>query len=253
MWPGWPERLTMWTPTALASESRFRAGTVWRVVEEQYAVSTRKIVDTRCEQELLEDILEQSKPPVPRGAEKLHYLLQTPFRYGAPYPVGSRFRRTGLSEGVFYASDEIRTALAEFCYYRLRFFQESPDTLLPRQQERLTVFSADYRSGRVVDLTRSPFVREMEIWMHLSDYQATQAFAELARQADVEIIRYRSVRDLEQGINMALLSPTVLSATEPKVMQTWFLYLSAAEANCERVNAGSPDAQWTFPLEQFIH
>ena len=72
----------MWTPTELASESHFRAGRAWRVVEHQYTVSTRKIVDTRSEQELLEDILEQSKPPVPRGAEKLHYLLQTPFRYG---------------------------------------------------------------------------------------------------------------------------------------------------------------------------
>ena len=240
----------MWTPTALASESRFRAGTAWRVVEDQYTASTRKIVDTRSEQELLEDILEQSKPPVPRGAERLHYLLQTPFRYAAPYPVGSRFRRAGLSEGVFYASEEIRTALAEFCHYRLRFFRESPEAVLPRQQERLTLFSAGYRSGRVVDLTKSPFAKEQAIWMHPSDYRATQDFADTARQAGIEIIRYRSVRDLEQGINVALLSPAAFSATAPKEMQTWFLYLSAAEANCERANS---DQQWTFPREQFVH
>ncbi len=242
----------MWTPTALASEGHFRAGTVWRVVEAQYTASTRKIVDTRSEQELLEEILEQSKPPVPRGAENLHYLLQTPFRYGAPYPVGSRFRRAGVSEGVFYASEAVRTALAEFSYYRLRFFQESPEAVLPRQQELLTLFSVGYRSKRVVDLTRSPFAKEEAVWMHPSDYRATQEFADLARQGGIEVIRYGSVRDREPGFNLALLSPAAFDDKEPKELQTWFLYLSETEVNCERAHAFTPEERWTFPREQFI-
>ena len=48
-------------------------------------VSTLKLVDTLAEQALLEDILEESKPPVPPECRHLHYLLSTPFRYGAPY------------------------------------------------------------------------------------------------------------------------------------------------------------------------
>ena len=241
----------MWTPTALASEASHKAGTAWRVVEDQYTASTRKLVDTQSDQELLEDILEVSKPPVPHGAKHLDYLLQTPFRYDAPYPVGSRFRRAGSTEGVFYASEAIRTSLAELCHYRLRFFQESPSTVLPRQQERLTVFSIDYLSSRTVDLTIQPFVKERATWTHPPDYQATQAFADTARQANVEVIRYESVRDVDQGINIALLSPSAFNSTTPKTRQTWFLFLSAAEANCERANANGSNEQLTFKREQF--
>jgi hypothetical protein len=241
----------MWTPTALASEARRKSGLAWRVVEYQFASSTRKLVDTKTDQDILEEILEESKPPVPRGAEQLHYLLKTPFRYDAPYPSGSRFRRAGTTEGVFYASEQIRSSLAEFCYYRLRFFTESPQTALPRQQQRLTVFSVDYASRRVIDLTRPPFVQERALWTHPSDYQATQAFADQARAANIEIIRYQSVRDVEQGANLAILSAAVFKSKTPLTQQTWFVYLSQTEANCERANASDPHDQWTFKREQF--
>ena len=241
----------MWTPTALASESRLKSGTAWRVVEFQHAASTRKLVETKDDQELLEDILETSKPPVAQGTEGLHYLLKTPFRYNAPYPVGSRFRRAGMTEGVFYASGKIRTALAELCYYRLRFFKESPDTVLPRQQERLTVFSVDYDSRHVIDLTRPPFNNDRERWTHPSDYQSTQTIADTAREAGIQVICYASARDLERGMNLALLSPEVFKSKKPKTQQTWFLYMSETEANCERANANSSKDQWTFKREQF--
>lgn len=241
----------MWTPSALASEVFRQAGSAWRVVEYQYAASTRKVVETKDEQELLEDILEEGKPPVPKEAETLHYLLSTPFRYDAPYPVGSRFRRAGMTEGVFYASEEIRTALAELCYYRLRFFKESPEAVLPQQHERLTVFSVEYSSDLVIDLTRTPFLKDRIKWTHPSDYLPTQAFADTARQTGIEIIRYESVRDIEHGANLALLTPSAFESKQPKNTQTWFLYLSEAEANCERANANKHDDQWTFKREQF--
>jgi len=238
-------------PIALASETFYKSGTAWRVVEFQHSASTRKLVETKDDQALLEDILESTKPPIAQGAEDLHYLLNTPFRYDAPYPIGSRFRRTGSTEGVFYASEKIRTALAELCYYRLRFFTESPDTVMPRQQERLTVFSIDYSSHNVVDLTRPPLVEDRQKWTHPSDYQATQAFADTARKVGMEIIRYESVRDIEPGTNLALLTPLAFKSKKPKISQTWFLYMSEAEANCERANANSTNDQWTFKREHF--
>jgi hypothetical protein len=67
-----------------------------------HAASTRKLVETKADQELLEDILETTKPPVAQDAENLHYLLKTLFRYNAPYPVGSCFRRAGMTEGMLY-------------------------------------------------------------------------------------------------------------------------------------------------------
>ncbi len=241
----------MWTATALASEAFEQEGIAWRVVEDQYTASTRKVVDTKNDQELLENILEESKPFVPHGAEKLHYLLQTPFRYSSPYPIGSRFRRTGSTEGVFYAAEEIRTALAELCYYRLNFFRESPGTPFPCQQERLTVFSISYHSSSTLSLVQTPFVENKEIWTHPSNYEATQAFADTVRQAGIEIICYESVRDIKKRLNIALLSPNAFSANSPIKMQTWFLYLSEAEVNCERANASHLDDYLTFKLDQF--
>lgn len=242
----------MWTPTALASKVCHRAAIIWRAVEDQHNAATRKIVDTRQEQELLEDILEGNKPPIPKNAAALHYLLHTPFRYDAPYPVGSRFRRAGANEGVFYGSETIRTTLAELCYYRLRFFQESPDSSLPRQQARLTVFSVNFESKMQIDLTQPPFDSERKRWTDAADYSATQAFADSARQAGIEVIRYESVRDQPTGFNVALLSPSVFKTNTPEHMQTWFLYLSESEANCERANARTTDERWTFKWEQYI-
>src|SRR5215218_6478406 len=102
-----------WTPAALSSETRPLSGICWRLVEAQHRVSTLKLVDTVEEQAILEEQLQATKPPLPPGAERLHYLLSTPFRYGAFYPTGSRFRRAGLTEGVFYAAEEPRSAVAE--------------------------------------------------------------------------------------------------------------------------------------------
>jgi hypothetical protein len=77
-----------WTPAALSSEARAVSGTCWRLVEAQHRVSTLKLVDTVEEQTVLEEQIQGTKPPLPPGAERLHYLLSTPFRYGAAYPTG---------------------------------------------------------------------------------------------------------------------------------------------------------------------
>ena len=59
-------------------------------------------MDSLAEQELLESLLEQSKPPVPGACAKLDYLLYTPFRY-PPSHYGSRFR-SYADPGVWYLS-----------------------------------------------------------------------------------------------------------------------------------------------------
>lgn len=90
-----------------------------------------KLVDTVEEQSLLEDILEASKRPFPPECAGFDYLLATPFRYGAAYPHGSRFRRAGFTEGVYYAAAKVETALAEMAFYRLLFYAESPARRCP--------------------------------------------------------------------------------------------------------------------------
>src|SRR5215469_7653183 len=111
-----------WTPAALSSDRRAIAGTCWRLVEAQHHVSTLKLVNSVGEQAVLEELIEATKPPLPPECRDLHYLLSTPFRYGSVYPTGSRFRRAGMSEGVFYASEKPQTAVAEMTFHRLLFF-----------------------------------------------------------------------------------------------------------------------------------
>lgn len=230
--------MNTWTQAGLKSDARFLSGTLWRAVEHQYTVATRKLVDTRDESDLLEDILETGKPSYPAGTEHLHYLLKTPFRYHPKRLPGSRFGRPYPGQGVFYGSEQQRTVLAEFAFSRLRFFSESPGTPLPRNPERLTLFTVNYASKQAIDLTAAPFNKHAAVWLHPADYAPTQAFADIARKAGIDTIRYQSVRDKEKGNNVALLSFTAFKSKKPGKQQTWFLTLAETEVNFERVNAG---------------
>jgi hypothetical protein len=225
----------IWTPDALSSEIRPYEGRCWRLVEAQHRVSTLKLVDTLEEQALLEDLIEETKPAVPPECRHLDYLLSTPFRYGAPYPHGSRFRRAGRTLGVYYAAEEPRTAVAEMAFYRLLFFAESPDTPWPSDAAEYTAFAAEVASGRSIDLTAAPFDREGARWTHPTDYAATQDLADNARAASVEIIRYRSVRDPEGGSNLALLACRAFVEPGPVERQSWRIRLSRSgvQAICE--------------------
>jgi len=198
--------LATWTPAALSSEARALSGTCWRVVEAQHVVSTLKLVDTLAEQELLERLLEERKPPVPPECRDLHYLLSTPFRYGAPYPRGSRFRRAGLTPGVFYGSQAVVTAVAEMTFARLLFFAESPGTPWPVNASEHTAFSVRVRTASGLDLTTAPFDRHAHTWSHPTDYAPCQALADTARAAGVQVLRYGSARDPGGGRNIALLT-----------------------------------------------
>lgn len=219
-----------WTPPAVASDARRARLELWRAVEAQHQIATMALVDTLDEQQLLEALLDASKPPVPDAAAGLHWLLFTPFRYPPP-PRGSRFRGPA-DPGVFYGADEIRTACAELGYWRWRFLCDSPalDSLDARPQ---TVFRAA-AAGVTVDLGQPPFARDRSVWTDPVRYEGTQAFARVARDASVAIIRYASVRDPEPGGCGAVLTPTAFAAKQPLEAQTWWLAVSRARVAWKR-------------------
>src|SRR4051812_12534014 len=203
-----------WTPAALSSERRRRSGVCWRIVEAQHRVSTMKLVDTLDEQSALESLVDTTKPPLPPECGHLHYLLATPFRYGAPYPSGSRFRRAGLTPGVFYASRTPATAIAEMTFHRLLFFADSPQTPWPIDAGDLTAFSVRFQTPAAIDLAAPPFDVDRVRWTHPSDYGPCQALADAARDADVDVLLYRSAREAG-GINVALLACRAFGGSEP--------------------------------------
>jgi hypothetical protein len=216
-----------WTHAGISSELQsYEHRDVWRLVDAQYAVSTRKLVDSLAEQGILEGLIEETTPAVPSECQGLDELLSRPFRY-APYRKGSRFRRAGLTPGVYYAAEEPRTAAAEKAFYQLLFFAESPDTPWPANPLQCTGFSATVLSPRSLDLTNPPLDADRSGWRHPVNYEPCQALAEAAREAGAEILRYESVRDPERGgVCVAVLTCAAFVAVEgwrpfPQAYQAW--------------------------------
>ncbi|MGH8150001.1 MAG: RES family NAD+ phosphorylase [Steroidobacteraceae bacterium] len=228
-----------WTPHAVASESRVRRLSLWRAVEVQHVVATRALVDTLAEQELLESVLESSKPPIPPQCAGLDDLLHTPFRYPTVLG-GSRFRSFG-DPGVWYGAEAVRTSCAELGYWRWRFITDS------RALSRLdgvphTLFQAMARGG-AVDLRIEPFVRDSERWCDPDDHGACQAFARSARSAGARIIRYASVRDPAHGGCAAVLDCRAFRGMGGvRKRQTWFLTVDRQRASWVRAGAARGEA-----------
>jgi hypothetical protein len=233
--------LTTWTQHALESEARPYARALWRVVEAQHTASTMRLTDSLEEQATLEALLEESKPPLPPNVRGLHYLLATPFRYRPP--GGSRFR-AAYAAGVWYGAEALRTGLAEKSYWRLRFLLDSPGTpeLKPVPH---TAFRAAVRSRRALDLTVAPLARERARWSDPDSYAATQELAELARAAQLEIIRYRSVRDPQHEPCAAVLAPQVFGRAQPHALETWFIAAARERVRCARQGDGQGSFEFT--------
>lgn len=222
-----------WTPLAVSSEAHDWRGSVWRMVEAQHIASTMKIVDSQAEQDLLETLLEGSKPARPATAEALDYLLATPFRYG-PLRGGSRFRSL-TDPGVFYGAESVRTASAELGYWRWKFLKDAVD-LEKLEPVAHTAFRADV-STLAVDLRQPPFSADAAAWLHPTDYSATQAFARVAREANLGGIVYQSVRDPHPAWCMALLTPQAFAKPKPHpTMQTWWLAVHQDQVIWRREN-----------------
>src|SRR5215470_1307876 len=162
----------------LLSSAQRASGRCWRAVEAQNVISTAKLTDTAAEQRVLEELIEKSKPQVPPECRQLNYLLSTPFRYGAPYPRGSRFRKAGHTAGVFYGAENPDTAIAELCFSRLLFYSESPATKWSPEAGEYTAFAVRYATGRAVDLTKPPLDTREAAWAHKTRYNECQELAD---------------------------------------------------------------------------
>lgn len=218
-----------------------------RLVESQEQVATTHVVDSLDEQALLEQLLEQAKPPTRPGSEGLHYLLLTPFRY-PPLRHGSRFGQRH-EPSIFYGSQTASTTLAEASYYRLVFWfgmQKAP----PRPiRSRHTLFSIAYQAGAGIALHQAPFDEFRTTLTDPAHYSATQELGRRMRESGVLAFEFRSARDPGGGINVGLFEPGALSVSRPCHQEQWlcdvdghgvcFLDLSARKAH-------------TLPAETFL-
>lgn len=207
-------------------------------------MSTLALVDDLDEQALLERLLESSKPALPH--EVMHWLLATPFHY-PPLQMGSRFRGPG-DPGVYYGADEIRAACAELGYWRWRFLMDSP-TLTALEPRLQTVFRAAVAT-LAVDLRKAPFDRDRTKWTDPARYEATQAFARVARAAGIGAIRYQSVRDPQRAGCGAVLSPDAFAEKAPLESQIWWLSVTRVKVIWHREDV-LEESSWEFDTRTF--
>lgn len=220
---------------------------VWRLVEAQHRISTNRLATSAEDQALLETLVEEVKPPLPRAARGLHYLLATPFRYGHALP--SRFRRAGERPGIFYASEKAATAVAETAYRRLLFFSRSPGFRPPTSTIEHSMFSVAVAIDRLLDLTVAPYAAAAPRWTAATDYTACQAIAAAARAIGTQAIRYASVRDPAHGANLALFDPAAFRSKTPRIEQTWHFRFETGRMTAF---AALPSAErYSFTFAQF--
>ncbi len=231
---------SIWTRCAGASEVRPLAARPWRAVEAQHIVSTRKLVETDDEQRVLEELLEESKPPLPPEAERrgLHFLLQAPFRY-PPLRHGSRFS-TRLERGLWYGARERRTALAEVAYYRLLFL-EGTRAPLERVHAELTAYRVPVRTRAGIDLCGPAFASERDAIASPVSYRASQALGAAMRAAGVEAFRYPSARDPRGGVGVALFTPRAFAAVAPSEWQAWSADATRSQVRFVRRDSVMPE------------
>lgn len=185
----------------------------WRIVEDQSKSFTRKMVDSLEEHEILEQLLEESKPKLKLYGDEialkgLHYLLFTAFRY-PPLKSGSRFGKW-TERNLFYAALELETAMCEKAYHRLRFLLASEGDI-GGKSVNCTAFRINIFSKRAIDLCVEPFAKYRNDISSPLSYQNSQALGSAMRQDGVEFFISYSARSDKNGKNINVFSPNAFS------------------------------------------
>jgi hypothetical protein len=225
---------------------------LYRMVEGQHFISTRKLVDSDAEHHILENILDQSKPVIKTSNSRgeLHYLLYTPFRY-PPLISGGRFH-TRIDQSLFYGSQELTTSMAEIAYGRFLFAQHSAATFKPAQVP-YTHFVVKVHSDKALFLTDPPFLAHKELISHPSSYAHSQSLGRAMRTAGAELFTYFSAR-LPKGINVGLFSTEAFKRNKPITGKEghWSVYLcgDVIEFKCAPLTQQHKEA-YVFNMNDF--
>lgn len=230
-----------WSPDWVDSAAPARRE-LWRGVEAQHQVATLRLVDDLDEQAVLEQLLEDAKPPLPPAARNAHYLLSTPFRYRPPWP--SRFRLPEHA-GAWYGADAPATVAAELAHWRWRFLMDSEALRGQALVAQFTFFQARF-DGLELDLGQPPWVALRATWRDPADHAGCQALAAhlRAQRPQVQAVRYESAR-LEGGWCAAVFDPRALRITRPDRQQTW-----VCKATADRVLFTHDDERLQFEPAQ---
>lgn len=220
----------------------------WRVVENQMQSTTRPLVDSVAEHDLLEELLEQTKPLQLLTEIEYHYLLKTPFRY-PPLKYGSRFG-TEDKRGIWHGSFAVKTALTEVGYYRMRFLKDT-EAKIDFLFLTFTAFSVNIKSEHGLDLSQAPFNNYKDKISDPTTYQYSQHLGNCMREHGVNVFYYFSARDVDSSLNVGVFSPIAFASKKPNSdQQTWNCFCTKEKV--EFLNSSIFEStKYEFHAEQF--
>ena len=220
--------MSIWEACAGISNIEPIENFAWRIVEDQARSSTRKMVDTTQEHELLEKMLEEHKPQIKyyedeKAFKGLHYLLSTPFRY-PPLRIGSRFG-TRAERNLFYAALELKTAMTEKAFHRFSFLLASEGNI-GGKIINFTAFKALVNTQKGIDLSKFPFNKFREDISSPVSYKASQTLGNTMRKEGVEAFISYCARSHENGKNLNVFTPNAFgdNKTIEKTYKTFSCY-----------------------------
>lgn len=222
-------------------------GNLYRLVESQEQKATTHYVDDLSEQALLEQMLDDSKPPYPIDSSGYHYLLTTPFRY-PPLEYGSRFGRV-FEPSLFYGATDDTTTLAESAYYRFIYWfsmEGTPPKLYLSGQH--TLFAANYKTAKGIQLQNPPFNEYREALTNQHSYTQCQQLGTDMRNAGVVVFEYESAR-FNKGVNVALYQIEGFNCQTPSDMHQ---VVSRTTANKVEFRDITKNKTLTFDLDSFL-
>ena len=196
----------------------------YRIVEDQSRNSTRKLVDTLEEQKLLEEMIEESKPPAPTKNKhgSLHWLLFTPFRY-PPRRHGSRFSRH-TEQSLFYGSNELKTAMAEIAFRQL-LHNNATDAKLAPVNMNFTHVKVHVKTEKGVLLTEAPFKKHRDEISNPLSSEISQTLGTQMRNDGVEAFTFFSARN-PGGKNTGMFSVDAFAKNKPLEECSWKAFVS---------------------------
>lgn len=223
--------------------------TAWRFVALQEKISTRKLVDSIEEQNVLDELIEKSKPTLAIAQTKFHPLLYTPFRC-PPLKHGSRFgKRTEPS--LWYGSLNIEAVMAEKAFYQLSLINAS-DVIFGIVSSPVNIFSVKLKIVNGVKLNEEPFIKYKDQISSPINYEVSQLLGARMRANNLDGFTFISARDKKMGVNVGLLKINAFANQNPDEgsFQTW--QCNTTKINVEFTQMGSiNDCTFTFPIKDF--
>ncbi len=189
-----------------------------RMVENQQKSASLELVGFDADKhDILESMLESTKPPIDEALARRHYLIKTPFRY-PPLAYGSRFGQKH-ERGIFYASLSEHCLLCEVAYYRFVFIDDMATPFAEAIVTEHTLFNVRIESQSALFLDQGRFDAERETWTDPQRYEACQKMGTEARKRQIDVIQYYSARSPKRGRNLAVLNHEAIQGT-PRNLQS---------------------------------